>query len=261
MTRFVGSATAPFESNAWSLDLTVVPTTNRRVHGYYADVRDHRAEPLLQGNTIPGFGDIRQRHRQVFTLNDVSVLRPTLVNEARLGFLRGVGVATPAQLLNPTDLGMRVGNDDAVGLPQISVGGGLNFGGPAHTLIGRQGTTFVSPTRSAISGTRTHCEWAATTVGTTARGTRGILGGSDSHQHQPADRRNASLAAHGCQNRARFCQARRSPTSRRSEARVVRPTAPSGFRCEGVCPLPCNCWPLTHRTSTDSIAGMRHSRP
>ena len=34
-----------------------VPTTNRRVHGYYADVRDHRAEPLLQGNTIPGFGD------------------------------------------------------------------------------------------------------------------------------------------------------------------------------------------------------------
>ena len=142
-SRFVGSATAPFESNAWSLDLTVVPTTNSRVQGYYADVRDHRAEPLLQGNTIPGFGDLRQRHRQVLTLNDVSVLHPTLVNEARLGVLRSVGVATPAQLLNPTDLGIRVGSDDAVGLPQISVGGGLNFGGPANTLTGRQGTTFV----------------------------------------------------------------------------------------------------------------------
>ncbi len=120
-----------------------MPTSNRRVQSYYADVRDHRAEPLLQGNTIPGFGDIRQRHRQVFTLNDVSVLGPTLVNEARLGFLRSVGVAAPAQLLNPTDLGIRVGSDDAVGLPQISVGGGLNFGGPANTLTGRQGTTFV----------------------------------------------------------------------------------------------------------------------
>lgn len=142
-SRFLGSATAPFESNAWSLDLTVVPPANRRVQGYYADVRDQRAEPLLQGNTIPGFGDIRQRHRHVFTLNDVSVLRPTLVNEARLGFLRSVGVAAPAQLLNPTDLRIRVGSDDAVGLPQISVGGGLNFGGPANTLTGRQGTTLV----------------------------------------------------------------------------------------------------------------------
>jgi hypothetical protein len=142
-SRFVGSATAPFDSNAWSLDLTMTPAASGRVHAYYVDVRDRRAEPLLQGNTIPGFGDTRQRHRQVLTLNDVRVLRPTLVNEARLGFLRSVGFAAPATLLNPTDLGIRVGHDDAVGLPQISVGGGLNLGGPANTLTRRQGTTFA----------------------------------------------------------------------------------------------------------------------
>ena len=142
-SRFLGSAIAPFDSNAWSVDLTLVPTTNTRVQGYYVDVHDRRAEPVLQGNTIPGFGDVRERHRQVFTLNDVAVLRPTLVNELRLGFLRSVGVAMPAQLLNPTDLGIRVGNDDAVGLPQLGIGGGLNFGGPANTFTRRQGTTFV----------------------------------------------------------------------------------------------------------------------
>ena len=142
-SRFVGSATAPFDSNAWSLDLTLVPTTNGRLQGYFVDVRDHRAEPLLQGNTIPGFGDIRERHRQVLTLNDVSVLRPTLVNEARMAFLRSVGFAAPAQLLNPATFGIRVGNDDTVGLPQISVGGALNLGGPANTLTRRQGTTLV----------------------------------------------------------------------------------------------------------------------
>lgn len=142
-SRFVGSAIAPFDSNAWSMDLTLVPTTNMRVQGNYVDVHDRRAEPFLQGNTIPGFGDVRERHRQVLTLNNVAVLRPTLVNEARFGFLRSVGVAMPAQLLNPTELGMRVGNDDAVGLPQIGVAGGLNLGGPANTFTRRQGTTFV----------------------------------------------------------------------------------------------------------------------
>ena len=78
-----------------------------------------------------------------YLLNDVVVLRPTLANEARLGLLRSVGVAMPAQPLNPTDLGIRVGTDDAVGLPQLGIGGGLNFGGPANTFTRRQGTTFV----------------------------------------------------------------------------------------------------------------------
>src|SRR4029077_6647886 len=109
-SRFIGSAIAPFDSNAWSMDLTLVPTTNTRVQGYYVDVHDRREEPVLQGNTIPGFGVIRERNRQVLTLNDVAVLRSTLVNEARFGFLRSVGVAMPAQLLNPTDPGHPVGH-------------------------------------------------------------------------------------------------------------------------------------------------------
>ncbi len=97
----------------------------------------------MQGNTVPGFGDIRRRHRHVLTLNETRVVSPILVNEARFGFARNLGTGTPAMLLNPTPLGIAIGVDEPIGLPQIAVGGGLNFGGPANFLTSRTGTTFT----------------------------------------------------------------------------------------------------------------------
>ncbi len=46
-------------------------------------------------------------------------------------------------LLNPAQLGFAIGIDEPIGLPQINVGGGLNFGGPANFLTSRTGTTFT----------------------------------------------------------------------------------------------------------------------
>ncbi len=142
--RFVGFAIAPFGANQGSVDLTVTPSGNGRLHAYYWHFRDQRSEPLLQGNTIPGFGDIRRRRRHVFTLNEMRVMGPALVNEARFGVLNSAGRASPAQLLDPTEFGIHVGVEEPIGLPQISVGGGLNFGGPANFLMGRRGWTFVA---------------------------------------------------------------------------------------------------------------------
>ena len=55
---------------------------------YYVFQRDERGEPNLQGNTIPGFGDIRASHRQIGTLNHTHIFGANVVNEARFGFNR-----------------------------------------------------------------------------------------------------------------------------------------------------------------------------
>jgi hypothetical protein len=151
---FVGAATAPVNIDQWTLDLNHNLTANDRVHGYYAFQRDFRGEPNLQGNTIPGFGDTRQSHRQIMTLNETHTFGANLVNEARFGFNRIHITFSPNAVVNPTDLGINVGLNQPIGIPQITIGGlGLNFGGPAGFPQGRSDTTFVfSDTANYLRG-------------------------------------------------------------------------------------------------------------
>jgi hypothetical protein len=60
----------------WTGDVSHVLGPNDRLHGYYAFQRDERGEPNLQGNNIPGFGDTRKSHRQIFTLNETHTFGP-----------------------------------------------------------------------------------------------------------------------------------------------------------------------------------------
>jgi len=112
--RFVGSATAPVNIDQWTGDVSQNAGANDVVHGYYAFQRDRRQEPTLQLNTIPGFGDTRQSHRQIGTLNETHVISQRLVNEARLGFNRINITFQPNLQVNPADLGIRNGVTSAM---------------------------------------------------------------------------------------------------------------------------------------------------
>lgn len=139
-----GSATAPVDIDQWTGDVSANFGANDRLHGYYAFQRDRRGEPTLQGNNIPGFGDTRASHRQIFTLNEVHTLSSTVVNEARFGFNRIHILFSPNAKLNPLDFNIQNGVTEPIGLPQITVGGGgFNMGGPAGFPQGRSDTTFV----------------------------------------------------------------------------------------------------------------------
>ena len=143
-TNFGGSATAPVNIDQGTLDVQHNIGANDRLHGYYALQRDERGEPTLQGNSIPGFGDTRQSRRQIFTLNETHTFGPAVVNEARFGFNRIHIAFTPNAQLNPLDFGIRNGVTEAIGLPQMAIGGsGLNFGGPTGFPQGRSDTTYV----------------------------------------------------------------------------------------------------------------------
>src|ERR1041384_158616 len=130
--RFVGSAPASADVNAWTIDISYNLSERDRLHGYYVYQRALRTEPNIQGNTIPGFGNTRLGLRQLLTLNETHIISPSLVNELRLGFNRLFFTDAPDAELNPVDFGINNGVNSPIGIPQINVAGGLNLGGPAQ---------------------------------------------------------------------------------------------------------------------------------
>jgi hypothetical protein len=152
--RFIGAATAPVDLDQYTGDVNVNLGAFDQLHGYFAYQRDVRCEPTLQGNNIPGFGDVRRSRRQVFTLNETHTFSPNVVNEARFGFNRIFINFTANNPLNPADFGINNGINEPIGLPQITVGGiGLNFGGPNGFPQRRGDTTFaVSNTLNYLRG-------------------------------------------------------------------------------------------------------------
>jgi hypothetical protein len=113
------------------------------LHGFYAFQSDVRTEPALQGNTVPGFGDHRNAHRQVATLNETHIFSPAFVNEARLGANRINIAFNPNVLTNPSTLGIgdTPTNPGNIGLPQTTLSDiGLVIGGPAGFPQGRADT-------------------------------------------------------------------------------------------------------------------------
>jgi hypothetical protein len=141
--RFVGSARATVDADQWSGDVSYNLRQNDRLHGYYNVYRTVNTEPSRNGNTIPGFGNKTKLLRQVFTLNETHTLGFKLVNQISLGFNRFSGASKPNSQLNPADFGINIGILQPIGLPQISVAGALNFGGPSINPSGRADTTFI----------------------------------------------------------------------------------------------------------------------
>jgi hypothetical protein len=142
-SRFVGSTNAPVSTDQWALDLDYAIAEGDRLHGYYHMQRIGLVEPNRSGNSIPGFGHTFSVQRHILTLNETHIFNPKVVNEARLGFTRNFGTAIPNVKLNPESLGIRNGVNQPIGLPQINIAGGLNFGGPANQPVGRGDTTVV----------------------------------------------------------------------------------------------------------------------
>lgn len=141
--RFVGSAKASADTKQWTIDISHIISANDLLHAYYAYHNSVRNEPTLQGTTLPGFGDVRLGVRQILTFNETHIFGPNLVNEARFGFNRISFTGKAAAEFNPAEFGINIGVDQPIGLPQINIPGGFNFGGPARLPQGRKDTTFV----------------------------------------------------------------------------------------------------------------------
>jgi hypothetical protein len=151
--RFVGSARAFVDIDKWTIDVRHAVGTNDRMHAFYSNQRVRGVEPASQGNSIPGFGQLRQPMTSILTLSETRTFAGPFLNEARFGRTRLVGGSFPATPLNPVDFGIANGVTRPIGLPQMIVAGGLNFGGPGSLPQGRYDTSYIfADTFSRASG-------------------------------------------------------------------------------------------------------------
>ncbi|HET9280521.1 MAG TPA: carboxypeptidase-like regulatory domain-containing protein [Candidatus Angelobacter sp.] len=140
---FLGSATAPVNIDQETLDIQHNFSDRDRLHGYYVYQHDLRKEATA-GSTLPGFGDTREGHRQVFTLGETHVFTSSLVNELNLGINRILITFTPNNTTDPNSLGLSttLGPNEAF-MPTIAINGGPTFGDERGFPQGRGDTTGV----------------------------------------------------------------------------------------------------------------------
>jgi outer membrane receptor protein involved in Fe transport len=151
---FLGTATAPVNIDQGTVDINHTISDRDTLHGYYVYQADLRIE-ATQGATIPGYGDTRAGHRQVFTLGESHVFTPNVVNEARLGVNRIFITFTPNTLVSPASLGLAtaLGSNEQF-MPTISFTDlGLTFGSERAFPQGRGDTSLeLADTVSYVHG-------------------------------------------------------------------------------------------------------------
>ncbi|MCU1324476.1 MAG: Cna protein [Acidobacteriaceae bacterium] len=142
--NYVAFTPGPVSIDQYTVDVLHQFRQQDSLHGFYAYQSDVRTEPALQGDTVPGFGDHRNAHRQIITLNETHIFSPNIVNEARLGANRITIAFNPNTLVNPASFGLGVGVNGNIGLPQTTISDlSLTFGGPATFPQGRADTYGV----------------------------------------------------------------------------------------------------------------------
>src|ERR1019366_4543966 len=153
-TAFIGSASAPVNINQWSANISHTFNAADSLNGFYVFQTDKRDEPVLQGDTVPGFGDQRYFRRQFISLNETHIFNTQIVNEARFGISRLRPDYFPYFQTNPASYGINNGINLPVGLPQITISSiALTIGGPSAYPQFRGDTTAVlSDTLSILKG-------------------------------------------------------------------------------------------------------------
>ena len=161
-TNYVSFTPGPVQIDQGTLDLLHQMSDKDSLHGFYAFQQDVRTEPALQGDTIPGWGDHRNAHRQIATLSETHIFNSSLVNEARFGYNRIAIQFDPANLTDPGSVGLGEGLagdgvGGAVGLPQFTISDlNLEFGGPSGFPQGRSDTLgVVADTLTIVHGKHT----------------------------------------------------------------------------------------------------------
>jgi hypothetical protein len=141
--RFVGSAEAAVDMDRWTIDLRNNVGLSGQLHGFYGWQKSRSIEPTSRSTTIPGFGHLNTLPRSLLTIEHTHVLGSATLNEARFSRSGLHGNTVAVARLNPADFGIHNGVVRPIGLPQITVAGGLSFGGPFQFPQGRQDAFYL----------------------------------------------------------------------------------------------------------------------
>ena len=144
---FIGSGVAPVDIDQGTADIQHRFNDSDSIHGYYVYQRDLRIESGSTGGAVlPGWGDTRQGHRQVLTLNETHIFSQAVVNEFRAGANRIHITFTPNNTTDPGSVGLATalgGNEQFLPVIAISDQNGFVIGSERGFPQGRGDTTYV----------------------------------------------------------------------------------------------------------------------
>ncbi len=139
--NFAGDSAKPRDADQVSGKIDHMIGEKNTLSGTYIFQRDSRIEPSgIGAHNIPGFGDFRPAHRQIFAFRYTRVVSPRVTNEARFGINRVHITFQALAPQNPADFGMDFGVTN--NFPDIRVAGGPAFGGFSTFPQGRSDTLF-----------------------------------------------------------------------------------------------------------------------
>lgn len=142
-THFVGSNPRQRTLNQETGRIDHSISDKNFLFGSFIINRDERTEPTLQGNNLPGFGDLRPAKRLLITFGDTEVFRPNLINEFHAGLNRVFITFAPVFNGSPSSFGI---TSPSGVTPEIEVAniftGNPWFGGIAGFPQGRGDTLF-----------------------------------------------------------------------------------------------------------------------
>lgn len=110
------SIPASFREDQFSVNLDQRVSARNELSGRYFYSRAPMQEPFSPfGSTVPGWGLNETDRNHMFVLSDTHTFSPSLVNVARIGFMRFQGFSRGAEPINAADVGMATPS----GLPEI----------------------------------------------------------------------------------------------------------------------------------------------
>jgi hypothetical protein len=138
-TFFIGSAPRNRRQDQWNGRIDHNWSPKDFIYGSFIINNDTRAEPTLQGNNLPGFGDERPANRYFLSLGYTRILSPNLTNELRAGLNRLRISFNPDFTQDPFTFGI---TSLSTVSPNINVPGAMSFGGINGEPQGRGDTTY-----------------------------------------------------------------------------------------------------------------------
>ncbi len=126
--NYAVSIPARYEENQYITNADHQLTSNNRLL-FKSIISGQPAFQPLPAATVPGFGTTQDFKSRILSLTDTHILTPNLVNEARMGFSRLLGVVLQENKIPLSAIGMqRFNAKDFPDIPQITVTGVFSLG-------------------------------------------------------------------------------------------------------------------------------------
>lgn len=128
--------------------------TDRHVlYGHFFIDANNRTRPALVSGNVPGYlSDALNQQTTMASIHDTYTLRPNILNETTLTYLRTASTLAATKNIDPATIGIGMPLFAEAGGPSIDIGSNINFGGGSGRVDFKNNTYQVRNMTSWVAG-------------------------------------------------------------------------------------------------------------